>query len=88
MLPFKLEFSIVLFVSGLLSAAVLVWTRPKPIKLDLDSDYEPLEGDSDATQRDPFDILEPEDTVDGNPIQPEKFWSKIRTFKLALWVIL
>lgn len=85
MLPFKLGFSVVLLVSGLASAAILAWNRPKPIKLDLDADYEPLEGGSDTTQRDPFDILEPEDTIDGHPIEPEKFWRSVRRTKSVLY---
>lgn len=85
MLPFKLGFSIVLLVSGLFSAALLAWNRPKPIKLDLDGDYEPLEGGSDTTQRDPFDILEPEDTIDGLPIEPERFWQSVRRMEFVLY---
>lgn len=87
MLPFKLAFSIILVSLGVVSAIIIVWTRPRPIKLDLNGEYEPLEGALDATTRDPFDILQPEDTIDGHPIESEKFWRHVRSVKFALYVI-
>ncbi|KAF8324040.1 ATP-binding cassette transporter [Clavulina sp. PMI_390] len=88
MLPFKWELSVVLLVVGLISAVVLVLARPTSVKLNLDSDYEPLGGASDDVQHDPFDVLQPEDAIDGYPIQPEKFWKTSRTVKLVLSVSL
>ena len=86
MLPFKLGFSVVLLVVGLLSAAILCYTWPRQIKLDRDGDHEPLEGGFDVKLRDPFDILRPGDTIDGYPIAQDDFWKKMRIIKFFMYV--
>lgn len=82
MLPFKLGSSIVLVVTGVFSAAILYYTQPRQVKLE----YEPVENGSDDAPRDPFDILEPEDTVDGYPIAPAEFWKQMRLIKFFMYV--
>ncbi|KAI0676238.1 multidrug resistance-associated ABC transporter [Trametes maxima] len=42
-----------------------------------------VEGE-DGLGRDPFDITTPEDFVDGTPIDPERFWAKMRLRKLII----
>lgn len=81
MLPFKLAFSIVLLVIGLLSVGILYYTQPRRIKLDSNGEYEPLRCGSDGVRPDPFDITGPEDAVDGYPVEPQKFWKRMRLVK-------
>lgn len=68
---FQLQVSIFLFAGAACSAAVFFITRPKTGKIAL-----PLH----AEQRlhDPFDVTQPDDVVDGEPIDPEGFWARVR----------
>ena len=84
MLPFKLGFSVVLLVTVVFSAVILYFTRPRQVKLDLDGGNEPLGAGSDGARRDPFDILRPDDTVDGYPILPERFWKQMQLIKFFM----
>ncbi|KAL1948837.1 hypothetical protein VTO73DRAFT_10643 [Trametes versicolor] len=46
-----------------------------------------VEGD-EALERDPFDVATAEDFVDGTPIDEQRFWSKMRLWKLGMSVLL
>jgi len=49
---------------------------------------EPLNGTSDKTEEDPFDIVNPVVCDDGTPVEPEKFWASMWKRKVALLVAL
>ena len=38
----------------------------------------PVEGE-EGLSRDPFDVTEPEDLVDGQPVDEERFWNRVRS---------
>lgn len=80
---FELAFSILSVIAAVCSALRYVAIRPKSIALDLSEDYEPLEGGDDS-RRDPFDILQYEDTIDGIPVGAEAFWKRMRMVKLLV----
>ena len=86
MRPFELIGSVLLFICCLVSAVVHFATRPRNIKLELGSDYEPLEGAEQPT--DAFDIVKAEDLIDGHPIAPEQFWKRMRIIKATLCIVL
>lgn len=86
MLPLQLPFSIALVVVAIISAVTFWFNQPRSIKLDTDGEYEPLAGASDeTTHHDAFDILEPEDTIDGHPIAANRFWKQMQLVKFALY---
>lgn len=86
MLPLQLPFSVALVVVALISAVALWFSKPRSVKLDTDGEYEPLAGaEEETTHRDAFDILEPEDTIDGHPIAPARFWKQMQLVKFALY---
>jgi hypothetical protein len=86
MRPFALGGSVVLLISCLVSAAVAFITLPRNVKLESGNDYEPLAGAEQPT--DPFDIVKPEDLIDGYAISPERFWERMRIIKAILCAIL
>lgn len=88
MRPYELQFSIALGIAALTSAIIFAALRPKRIKFDLCGEYEPLQGDYQKEATDCFDIVRPEDLIDGYPIDPEVFWKQMRVRKLFLSVIL
>ncbi|KZP24950.1 multidrug resistance-associated ABC transporter [Athelia psychrophila] len=76
MAQYQLEVGVLLFAGALVSALIRFLTRPKHGAIKLTAD--------DEHKHDPFDILTPEDLIDGHPIDEEKFWAKARLWKLAL----
>ncbi|KAH6918109.1 ATP-binding cassette transporter [Coprinopsis sp. MPI-PUGE-AT-0042] len=83
MLPYQLEVSTLLASGAAASATALVWnTVQQNNKIQL-----PVNAD-DSFTRDPFDIVTPEDVVDGFPIDEEQFWARIRRRKGAMVILL
>lgn len=75
---FQLEVAIILAVSAACSLVIFYLTREKggQIKLPI---HGPLQGDAeyDETKPDPFNVTQPEDLIDGDPIDANKFWAKV-----------
>ncbi|CAL1699089.1 unnamed protein product [Somion occarium] len=82
---YQLPVAIALSVSASCSAAWLLSSNPDDGKIHLptlvgqDEDGQPLD--------DPFDVTRPDDLVDGEPLDEERFWSKMRLRKLLLSAI-
>ncbi|KAH7344787.1 multidrug resistance-associated ABC transporter [Rhizoctonia solani] len=80
---YPLAASIAADVCVLSSALVFLFSRPKRLELPTNGGHEPgerLEGDD---HKDPFDIASREDTIDGYPLNEEKFWSQAKAMKLG-----
>lgn len=73
MLPFQLEASALLASGAAASAIALIWNgmgQKNKIQLPVNAE--------ESFLRDPFDIVTPEDVVDGSPIGEEQFWARVR----------
>lgn len=83
---YLLPFSITTAVCVGLSAAL--WTRLflRQPKDRLPTAYSPISETEDQLEgvKDPFDIVEPEDTTDGNPLDEDNFWAKVGAFSVAV----
>ncbi|KAF8649184.1 hypothetical protein AX16_005982 [Volvariella volvacea WC 439] len=82
----QLEVAVALAVSAAGSSLVFFLSREKEGKIQL-----PIVQDGTESllhEHDPFDVTRPEDTIDGYPIEPEKFWQKMRLRKMFLSFIL
>ncbi|KII87771.1 hypothetical protein PLICRDRAFT_92667 [Plicaturopsis crispa FD-325 SS-3] len=77
---FQLEVAIALVVCAGISLLLFVLTNAKEgdIKLPVHANGE------ESLAKDPFDVTKPEDTIDGYPIDAEKFWIKMRFTKIIL----
>ena len=81
---FQLHVAIALVVAALCSSFIFYLSRPKEGKITL-----PTRSSSDeATERDPFDVVTPEDISEGYPIDEHTFWDKVRSAFLILEEIL
>lgn len=69
---FQLPVAIVLAVAAALSALLLIAVKPDEGKVNLPQAFE------DDSLQDPFDVSEPEDVVDGEPVDEVRFWAKVR----------
>jgi hypothetical protein len=67
----QLSVAIVLACSAVISLAHFVVSRPGEGRIRLSETTEALE-------HDPFNVTTPEDVVDGEPIDEEGFWRKVR----------
>jgi len=81
---FQLPVAATLAASALCSLGAFALSGSSEGKIRLptsaqDADGEPL--------KDPFDVTKPEDWVDGEPLDEEAFWSRMRLRKLALAAI-
>lgn len=74
---FQLEVAILLAATAACSLFLFYLRRSKdgqiklPVHAEDDGGYQP------APAVDPFDVLKPEDLVDGSPIDEEKFWATV-----------
>ncbi|GJE85243.1 multidrug resistance-associated ABC transporter [Phanerochaete sordida] len=82
MAQFQLPVVIALGASALFSAAAFALSKPDEGKVQLPEIVR------DATREDPFDVTQPEDLVDGEPLEEERFWSRMRLRKVLLTLIL
>lgn len=74
MVQYQLEVAIALGVAVIGSASFFYLNRPKEGKIHL-----PVYGDDDdRPTHDPFDVTMPQDLSDGEPIEEEKFWARVR----------
>jgi hypothetical protein len=71
---FQLEVATALAVGALCSLSIFYLSRPKEGKITLPthSDYE------EVITEDPFDVITPEDVLEGYPIDERKFWDQVR----------
>lgn len=83
--PFQLAIGATLFACGLLSLTVVLLNARSPegkIQLPIHNDDESedgvLDGNGEAESEDPFNIIKPEDVLDGYPIDEDEFWIKVR----------
>ena len=86
MLTYLLPFSITTVVCIALSAALLIWQFHGQPNDKLPAAYSPITENEDQLEgvKDPFDIIEPEDTIDGHPLDEDKFWAKVGAFSAAV----
>ncbi|GJE85249.1 multidrug resistance-associated ABC transporter [Phanerochaete sordida] len=82
MAQFQLPVAIALGAAALCSAVTFALSKPDEGKVQLPEIVR------DATKEDPFDVTRPEDIIDGEPVEEEKFWSRMRLRKLLLTLIL
>ena len=68
--PFQLPIAGLLAFSAVASLIVFFCTRSTEGKIQLST--------NEPAFHDPFDVVTPEDIVDGDPIDEEKFWRKVR----------
>ncbi|KAH7925973.1 P-loop containing nucleoside triphosphate hydrolase protein [Leucogyrophana mollusca] len=83
---YQLHVAAALAGTALCSWLILCLTRrPSEGKLQLPT----TQGTSleDELKHDPFDVTNPEDIVDGEPIDEDAFWRKMRLWKLVLAVV-
>ncbi|KAG8803549.1 hypothetical protein FRC16_004675 [Serendipita sp. 398] len=102
MIPFLLHFSGCLFVAAVFSFALVVIPnirKQKRLHLPLASSNsrhnerignheEEEEQEILAGVKDPFDVVRPEDIVDGRPLDESNFWRKVRLIKVIMLAIL
>lgn len=69
---YQLPVAVSLGACASFSAAFFALAKPVDSKVQL------LEIVRDATSRDPFDVTKAEDIINGEPIDEENFWSKVR----------
>ncbi|TBU28095.1 multidrug resistance-associated ABC transporter [Dichomitus squalens] len=83
---YQLHVAAALGVALLVSATnyVLSGTKEKEGKTALPTFVEGEEG----LLRDPFDVTEPEDLVDGQPLDEQRFWNRMRLRKILLSLLL
>lgn len=83
---YLLRLSITTAVSVGLSAALRAWSLIQPPKDGLPTAYSPITENEDQLEgvKDPFDIVEPEDTIDGDPLDEVEFWAKVGAFSVAV----
>ena len=83
---YLLPFSITTAVCVALSAALLAWQFHRQPTDKLPAAYSPITDDEDQLEgvKDPFDIVEPEDTIDGHPLDEDEFWAKVGAFSVAV----
>ncbi|KAI0074080.1 multidrug resistance-associated ABC transporter [Panus rudis PR-1116 ss-1] len=80
--PYQLPAAISLVVSAAVSLGTVLLSPPDEGKVKLptlgsvDEDGEPL--------KDPFDVAAPEDMIDGEPLEEQTFWARMRIRKLIL----
>ncbi|KAG9126425.1 hypothetical protein FRC07_003485 [Ceratobasidium sp. 392] len=79
---YLLPASITLGISALVSIIALIFSRPKPIALPTTDSREELEGFASEQQKDPFDVVEREDVIDGHLLNEDVFWNHVKTQKL------
>jgi len=72
---YQLEIGVTVLVGAVASAATFALYNTKTGKISLreDDDEQP----ELAGEKDPFDVTEPEDTIDGTPIDEERFWKLV-----------
>ncbi len=83
---YLLPFSITTAVCVALSAALQIWQFHRRPNDKLPAAYSPITENEDQLEgvKDPFDIVEPEDTIDGHPLDEDKFWAKVGAFSVAV----
>jgi hypothetical protein len=81
---YLLPFSITTAVCVVLSAALVTWLFYRRPKDNLPTAYSPITENEDQLEgvKDPFDIVEPEDTTDGDPLDEDEFWAKVGAFSV------
>ncbi|KAF7795628.1 hypothetical protein EIP86_006793 [Pleurotus ostreatoroseus] len=78
---FQVQVAIVLVACEVFSALLLIAVKPDEGKVKLPQVVE------DESLQDPFDVTKPEDIVDGEPVDEDKFWARMRLRKLFITVL-
>lgn len=93
--PFQLAIGITLFACTLLSLTVVLLNKRSPdgkIQLPIhdhdDSEDAVLDGNGEAESEDPFNIIKPEDMLDGYPIGEDAFWAKVRDYHWIIYALI
>lgn len=68
---FQLPIAIALATIAVASLITLYFTRSKDGKIQLPAMA------NEQSERDIFDVLRPEDLIDGYPIDEERFWTRV-----------
>ena len=68
---FQLPIAIALATSAVASLITFYFTRSKDGKIQLPAMA------NEQSERDIFDVLRPEDLIDGYPIDEESFWTRV-----------
>lgn len=71
MSQFQLPVAVTLGAFALFSAALFAFSKPVEGRVVLPEIVR------DATSHDPFDVTKPEDVIDGEPVDEDKFWSRV-----------
>jgi hypothetical protein len=74
---YLLAASTALDIFAISSAIVFVFSRQPRIELPTVDSHEELQGFENEVRKDPFDIVESEDVIDGHLLDEEKFWTKV-----------
>ena len=69
---FQVQVAIALVACEVFSALLLIAVKPDEGKVKLPQVVE------DESLQDPFDVTKPEDIVDGEPVDEDKFWARVR----------
>ncbi|KAG0704981.1 multidrug resistance-associated ABC transporter [Suillus ampliporus] len=81
--PYQLPLAEALVGAAIISTLVLFLASSQQQKIHLPTTQDAsLAGD--VNQDDPFDVTEPEDFINGEPINEDAFWAKMRNRKLLL----
>jgi C4-dicarboxylate transporter len=71
MLRFQLPISIALVTIVVISLLTFYFTRTKDGKIQLTKEA------NEQNERDIFDVIRPEDVIDGYPVDEESFWTRV-----------
>ena len=82
MVRFELGVALTLATSACGSLLVFYLTREKEGKLQLPTRADEVEDELHG--HDPFDIVTPEDFIDGYPINADAFWASVRRVEWSL----
>lgn len=101
MFPFQIHFSAGLLGAAAFSLAVIAPSHVKTkrdVALPISRYDSEFDGENDllsandenelAGEKDPFDIVSPEDVIDGETLDEDAFWRKVRVTKLILLAVL
>ncbi|KAJ8520309.1 hypothetical protein ONZ45_g2846 [Pleurotus djamor] len=81
---FQLEVALALAVSSFGSLLFFYVLRSKEGKIQLPTHADENGNGLQQEEHDPFDVLTQEDTVEGDPVNEEVFWARMRLIKLVI----
>jgi hypothetical protein len=91
MRPFQLTVAVLLTIGALCSIAVLCFRRSSANegKIHLSLDHSDIVSDAECDIQednfpDPFDVVKPEDIIDGYPVDEAEFWAKVCSITITI----